>query len=76
MAAKDEILANFLRHDLFLSKYGLTKEDMPKKVREGLQSQTPIIKSISLMVDGLERTPPVTDNELRNSVLQYLNSAL
>jgi hypothetical protein len=76
MAAKDDILTSFFRHELFLSKYGLTKEDMPKSVREGLQSQIPIIKSISLMVDGLERTPPATDNELRTSVLQYLNSAI
>lgn len=76
MAAKDDILTSFLNHDTIQSKYGLSKEAIPNSVREGLHSEIPIVKAISIIVDGLEKSPPMTDSELRKNVLQYLNSVL
>ena len=54
----------------------LKKEDLPKSVREALNSDIPIVKAIALIVEGLEKSPTATDNELRNSVLQFLNTAI
>jgi hypothetical protein len=76
MARKDEILKSFLKHDLLQSKYDLKKEELPKTVREALESEISIVKTIALIVNGLEKTPKATDSELRNSVLQYLNSKI
>jgi hypothetical protein len=76
MALKDEILHNFLNHELLQTKYSLKKEELPSTFREALNSDIPIVKAIALIVEGLQKSPTATDNELRNSVLQFLNSAI
>ena len=76
MARKDDILKSFLTHELLESKYELKSEELPKTVREALNSNIPIVKAIALIVEGLEKSPTATDNELRNSVLQFLNTAI
>jgi hypothetical protein len=76
MARKDDILQSFLTHELLENKYELKQEELPKTVREALNSDKPIIKAIALIVDGLDGTSPVTDSVLRNQVTQYLNEAL
>ncbi len=76
MARKDDILRSFLTHELIENKYVLKLEELPSTVREALNSDIPIIKAVALIVEGLEKSPTATDNELRNSVLQYLNTAI
>lgn len=76
MARKDDILKNFLNNELFTTKYELQVSDIPTTVREALNSDKPIIKAIALVVEGLEKSPAATDNELRNSILQFLNTAV
>lgn len=76
MARKDDILKSFLTHELLETKYELKKEELPSTVREALISDIPVIKAIALIVEGLEKSPTATDNELRNSVLQFLNTAI
>lgn len=76
MARKDDILKSFLTHELLESKYELRNEELPTTVREALNSDIPIVKAIALVVEGLEKSPTATDNELRNSVLQFLNTAI
>ena len=76
MARKDEILCSFLKHEMLNSKYELKKSDIPSTVREGLNSNSPIIKAIALIVEGLESSAPITDAALRNQITQYLNEAI
>lgn len=76
MARKDDILKSFLTHELLVNKYELKKEELPSTVIEALNSDIPIVKAIALIVHGLEKSPTATDNELRNSVLQFLNTAI
>ena len=76
MARKDDILKSFLTHELIENKYQLNIEKLPSTVREALNSDIPIVKAAALIVEGLEKSPTVTDNELRNSVLQFLNTAI
>lgn len=76
MARKDDIIKSFLSHELLQSKYELKKEELPNTVREALISDKPIVKAIAMIVEGSEKSPPATDNELRISVLQYLNEAI
>jgi hypothetical protein len=76
MARKDDILKSFLTHQLLESKYELRNEELPKTVREALNSDIPIVKAIALIIEGLEKSPSATDNELRNSILQFLNTAI
>lgn len=75
MARKDDILQSFLEHDLIKDKYHLEAKDLPKTVREALNSDYPIIKAIGLIVENLEAAAPTTDNALRNLITQYLNEA-
>jgi hypothetical protein len=76
MARKDEILSSFLQHEMLVSRYGLSKDQIPSTVREGLDSSVPIIKAISLIVDALESHVPITDAALRNQVTQFLNESI
>ena len=76
MARKDEILSSFLKHEMLTSKYELKKSDIPSTVREGLNSNSPIVKAIALIVDGLESPTPITDPALRNQITQFLNEAI
>jgi len=76
MARKDDILKSFLTNELLETKYELKKEELPSTIREALNSDRPIVKAIALIIEGLEKSPTSTDNELRNTVLQYLNTAI
>jgi hypothetical protein len=76
MARKDDILKSFLTHELLESKYKLRNEELPTTVWEALNSDIPIVKAIALIIEGLEKSPSATDNELRNSILQFLNTAI
>ena len=76
MARKDDILKSFLTHELLENKYELRNEELPTTVWEALNSDIPIVKAIALIVEGLEKSPSATDNELRNSILQFLNTAI
>jgi hypothetical protein len=72
MARKDDILKSFLTHELLKSKYALKKEELPNTVREALYSDKPIVKAIALIIEGLETSPPITDNALNTQIRQYL----
>ena len=76
MAKKDDILRSFLAHEILENKYKLNKEELPKTVREALNSGIPIVKAIALIVEGLDGPLKVTDPILRNQVTQFLNKAL
>jgi len=76
MARKDDILKSFLTHELLESKYKLNRNDSPETIRDALNSDIPIVKAIALIIEGLEKSPSATDNELRNSILQFLNTAI
>ena len=76
MARKDDILKSFLKHEILETRYKIKKEDLPSTVREALSSDIPVIKAMSIIVEALDGTSTVTDQALRNQVLQYLNEAL
>lgn len=76
MARKDDILRSFLNHELLVNKYELKQEELPKTVREAINSDKPIIKAIAMIVEGLEGPSTVTVSVLRNQVTQILNEAL
>jgi len=75
MARKDDILKSFLENELINSKYGISRDSLPKTVREGMQSETPIINAISLIVNSLETPHPASDASLYKSITQYLKIA-
>jgi len=75
MARQDEILKTFLDHDLISKKYKISQSDLPNTLREALASPQPIIRTVAMIIDGTDSKPPITDNSLRNMVLQYLNEA-
>lgn len=72
MSRKDDILRSFLLHELLERKYELHQEDLPKTVREALNSDIPIVKAMALIIDGLEKSPPITDTALNTQIRQYL----
>jgi len=74
MARKDNILHSFLRHPLIKEKYEI-EPPLPETVREALLSNSPVIRTIALIIENLEVQTPVTDASLKAIINQYLNSA-
>ena len=72
MARKDDILKSFLTHELLESKYKLNRDELPNTVREAFNSDKPIVKAIALIIDGLEKSPSITDAALNTQIRQYL----
>ena len=75
MARKDTILNDFLIHPILAEKYNIPMFGREITIREGLNSDVPIVKTIALIVDNLENSSPTTDQTLRNIVTTYLNTA-
>ncbi|OCA80583.1 hypothetical protein BBH99_00325 [Chryseobacterium contaminans] len=73
MARKDEIFTSFLKHDIIKNDYDLDYEDLPKTVREGLNSEYPIIKTLALIVENTEGVNPNTDKATYLQITQFLN---
>ena len=69
---RDKLLLSFLQHELISSKYGIASKDLPRNLNEALRSEKPIIQAIALIVEGVEKTPKASENELRNTVTNYL----
>ena len=75
MARKDEIYNSFLNHELIKEKYEIRKEDLPKSLREGLNSKNTIIKGLALIVEDTESQNPSSDKSLYSKITQFLNEA-
>lgn len=75
MARKDEIYNSFLNHELIKEKYEIRKEDLPKSLREGLNSKNIIIKALALIVEDTESQNPSSDKSLYSKITQFLNEA-
>jgi hypothetical protein len=73
---RDLIVESFLSHELLKTKYELNDDKIPKNLSDALKSNVPIVKAIALIVEKLESAPNTTENEMRNIVLQYLNTAI
>ena len=76
MTQKDKIFKTFLEHEILVSKYELTPRDLNINLSEALKSEVPIIRTIAMLVTGIEKRPKEAPNTLRNSITQYLNGAL
>lgn len=75
MARKDDIFNSFLKHEIVTDKYGITHEDLPENLKEGLNSKNTIVKTIALIVDDTESINPSSDKALYSKISQFLNEA-
>ena len=75
MTIKDKVLLSFLEHNLITDKYKINKSDIPKNLREALNSEHTIIKTIALIIDELESAPLKSDESLRRKIIAFLNEA-
>lgn len=73
MARKDEIFNSFLKHEIITNKYGVTQEDLPQNLNEGLNSKNTVVKTIALIVDDTESINPSSDKALYSKITQFLN---
>ncbi|MDZ7776529.1 MAG: hypothetical protein U5L09_13430 [Bacteroidales bacterium] len=74
MLRKEKIFTGFLSHELLKTKYKFTEEQLDISLIQGLRSDVPIIKTIAIIVDELENGIPISDNSLKNKILQDLNN--
>jgi|GEM_PF-4734670 len=73
MVKEDEILKSFMAHPILQEEYGLTTNDLPQTVEEGMRSNVPIVLAITNIVKGMQRRPVTSDNELQRQVFEILN---
>ena len=70
---KNKIFKKFISHELIKEKYGLEDMDMPNNITRALVSETPIVRTIAIMVDELENNQGINDIALYNKINIYLN---
>lgn len=75
MARKDDIFKNFLEHEIISKKYGISKDEIPEKLSEGLNSKHVIIKAIALIVENTEGLNPISDRALYGKITTFLNES-
>lgn len=73
MARKDDIFVSFIKHELITEKYILAEADLPLNLKEGLNSEEPIIKTIALIVKNSEEANYASDRALYGQITQFLN---
>jgi hypothetical protein len=75
MARRDDIFKEFLSHPIIKEKYQIG--NVPNKVTEGLLSKDPMLNTISLVVDELEKRRDIItrkdlDKKIRQSIMPHL----
>lgn len=75
MARKDNIFKSFLEHEIISEKYGISVDEIPDKLNDGLYSKHPIIKAIALIVDKTEGYNQSSDKALYSQITQFLNES-
>ena len=76
MARKDDILKSFLEHSLLNEKYSISDTERLYTMSEALHSDNPIIKTLALFVENLEKKPTPTSKVVYELLSKYLNTAI
>lgn len=71
---KDRILRSFMEHPILTDKYGIEDAQKPNSCLEALNSDIPIIRTLGLIVDELEKTDRISDNALQQKIRTFLNN--
>ena len=74
MARKDEIFNSFIQHPLISDKYNIDSKDLPNTLREGLNSEFTILKTIALIIESQEKKPAESENSLYTQIMKFLNT--
>jgi hypothetical protein len=72
----NELLGNYLSHDLIKEKYNLNDSDISKDIREALNSDKSIVSTIANIINIVQNEPAISDKQLANKISQHLNNAI
>ncbi len=72
MIRKDKLLLDFLNHSK-IKEYNIPKSELKLSVQDAMRSNYPIVKSIAMIVNELEKSSPTSDNELNKIIKRMLN---
>lgn len=72
----NELLGNYLSHDLIKDKYNLKDSDISKDLREALNSDKSIVSTIANIINIVQNEPAISDKQLANKISQHLNNAI
>lgn len=73
MARKDNILQAFLEHRHFTENEDFKSDELPEKVVDALQSDSPIIKVIGMIIESKESNKGTTAKALYTQITATLN---
>ena len=74
MIRKDRILQSFMKHPILKSKYMIEDAQMPNNCLEALNSDVPIIRTLGLIVEELEKKDRASDNSIHQKIRTFLNN--
>lgn len=75
MTRKDKLLKDYLTHPLIHKKYSKSDAQLPNNIREGLRSDSPIIKAIAHIINEVEGYPSKSEVEVDRSIRKLLNES-
>lgn len=73
MNKKDKIFKSFLEHEIISKKYGISKDKIPSRLVDGLNSNYAIVRAIALIVENTEGNRAIQDKALYNQITNFLN---
>ena len=73
MARKDNILQAFLEHNYFTESEDFNSDELPEKVVDALQSDSPIVKVIAMIINSKEDNKGTTTKALYTQITATLN---
>jgi hypothetical protein len=72
----NELLGNYLSHDLIKEKYNINDIDISKDLRDALNSDKSIVSTIANIINIVQNEPAISDKQLANKISQHLNNAI
>lgn len=69
----NELLVNFLNHELLQDKFKIQKSDLPNNLKGALEDNNGIVNTIAMIVQTIQSDSNITDKALKTKISQHLN---
>lgn len=69
----NELLVNFLNHELLQDKFKIPNSDLPDNLKGALEDKNGIVNTIAMIVQTIQSDSNITDKALKTKISQHLN---
>jgi hypothetical protein len=71
----NELLQNYLSHEIIESKYNVKKKEKPDNIKDALKSEQTIVSTIATIINIIQNEPAISEKQLATKISQHLNNS-